>query len=117
MERDRDLEFYAKKIREADEARADIALRLELNSAMTSLRGHPGWESIVDRLRTIEARETERLRYSEMTPYELGKRQGRLIAMGTITAGTPLTEADIDELRERDKVLVETIAVNRNLLN
>jgi hypothetical protein len=87
-----------------------------MSNAMQDLADSPGGQKLIERIRTVEANETFKLRSKEMTPYHLGKIQGRLSAFALLTNPVPLDSSGIDEIRKRITLARNQIEADRRLV-
>jgi len=94
----------------------ELGLQLELDRAIRDLGTHPGWKEIVDRLRSIEHEETQFLRSARMDSYELGRRQGMLMALQKMTHGKPMEPPDVDNAVAEIRLLQQQLVELRELL-
>jgi hypothetical protein len=94
--RDTDLPEFRWKVLQKELRIQELAFKLEFDRALRELSSNSGWKAIVDRLRSIEHDETQKLRTSRMDSYELGHRQGLLTALQSMTRDKPMEQADID---------------------
>ena len=108
---------YLRRLEEKENERAMIALNLALSQQIASLIQNPAWGSLLDRLRGIEDRVLERLRSSELRPYEIGRIQGMLATIRVFLASARTkTPDELAEDEKRDTILREDIAELRSLL-
>lgn len=91
-------------------------LSLELDSAIRDLRDMPAWKALVARLQTVEAGEITRMLKQTPTLYDLGRRQGLILALRMVTASKPLEPAEVDKAKRRVQTLQEQITADRNAL-
>jgi hypothetical protein len=107
--RETDLPEYRLAKQQKELERSDLALQLELSSAIRDLRTHPGWLRIHARLSSIEHEETVKLRFQRMDSYELGRRQGLLTALRHMTQTEPMSAMEVDNAVARIRLLTQQI--------
>lgn len=113
---DGNMEFYAERIRQNEQVLTEAAMELEFSQCLAELHESIPWKKLIERIRTVESNETFKLRSKEMTPYHLGKIQGRLSAFALLTNPVPLDSSGIDDIRKRITLARNQIEADRRLV-
>lgn len=79
-------------------------LNLALSDDNESLRNHPGWLKLIDRLQTLHAGGLSKL-MRRQADYEQGVVHGQLQVLGAVLSTGPMAPPEIDKLREDLTVL------------
>lgn len=105
-----------REVRETEEMIRDLALKAKISQSLTELHQHQEWIRMSELLRDVEQRELELMRTLEMTPYQLGRRQGYLRSLRILGNAKPLTNTELAEIEQASNLASERLIDLRKLL-
>jgi hypothetical protein len=116
-ERDPALGGYAADLDNKQDELVSLRLNMALAAAVNELHAMPGWTSLLDRLKTLEAGDLRRLRTEKLGKYKLGYLQGSLRVLSSFqNASKPVPAEALAKAEERCSDLEAQIAELRNIL-
>lgn len=101
---------------ERRERLAAIESDIAISEATAELQQHYGWQKLLERLKSIEAGLIRSLIYESLSPQRLGRLQGRVQQLRTMTLHEPRSPQAVDALREEASMLAGQITELSNLL-